>query len=125
MKTLKTPLILAAAGFMLAPTVAYAGAQSSVDAMNANKSVQSQTLMNPKSQTTLYAAKNDSAVLTAVSTAENNDLIRVRDNDGNIHYNHVLTPSELTEVDYDLEIVDTYSFNYQGQTYTNKIVKAD
>lgn len=64
----------------------------------------------------------NTAVLAAIETA---DLIPVTDENGNVFYNHYVADSELYDATIDLETVDTYTFEYEGRTYTNKIVTED
>lgn len=58
-------------------------------------------------------------VLSSVETA---DMNPVRDEDGNIYYNHYVPRSDLFDASIDYEVVDTYEVTYNGRTYTNKIV---
>ena len=58
-------------------------------------------------------------VLAAVETA---DLIPVQDETGQIFYNHYVSDDELFDATADFETVDTYTYEYNGRVYTNKIV---
>jgi len=47
----------------------------------------------------------------------------VRDENGNVFYNQIVEIEDLQEVELDAEVVDTFTYEYQGRTYTNKVVK--
>lgn len=47
----------------------------------------------------------------------------VRDAEGNIYYNQFVEIDELQDVDLDATVVDTFTYEYEGRVYTNKIVK--
>ncbi|WP_154813746.1 hypothetical protein [Hellea balneolensis] len=78
---------------------------------------------------TAFAAENtadtktvkseNTQVLAAVETA---NVIPVQDEDGQVFYNHYVDDSELFDASLDFETVDTYTFEYEGRIYTNKIV---
>lgn len=58
-----------------------------------------------------------------LSTTESNDLIPVQGPDGRIYYNRIIPVSELPDPDLDIRVLDTYTVNYEGEVYTNKIVQ--
>ncbi len=60
---------------------------------------------------------------TRVLSAPNEGLIAVRDADGNLFYNQIVPVEDLQDVELDAEVVDTFTYEYQGRVYTNKIVK--
>ena len=67
----------------------------------------------------MMTKSENTQVLAAIETA---DMIPVQDEDGNIFYNHYVAASELLDVSADFETVDTYTYEYNGRLYTNKIV---
>lgn len=72
----------------------------------------------PKTDVTETKVEN-TQVLAAVETA---DLIPVQDDNGQIFYNHYVSDDELFDATADFETVDTYTYEYNGRIYTNKIV---
>lgn len=57
-----------------------------------------------------------------LSTVERSDLIPVTDQEGNVFYNRYVTADQLFDASIDHKIVDTFTYEYQGRTYTNKVV---
>jgi len=57
-----------------------------------------------------------------LSTVERSDLIPVTDQEGNVFYNRYVSADELFDASIDHKIVDTFTYEYQGRTYTNKVV---
>lgn len=49
----------------------------------------------------------------------------VRDNDGDLFINHVLDVEELPDPTLELETVDTYTYEYRGIVFTNKITEVE
>jgi len=73
------------------------------------------------------AQVNTQAMNEATSTLETtldaqDTLMRVTDNEGRVFYNHVVAIDDLPETDINIEVEDTYTFEYNGRTYTNVIV---
>lgn len=89
----------------------------SADAAEMNKAETAATQTQTESRTSLQAK---TAVLEANETQ---DLIRVSDDEGNVFYNHIVNIEDLPKTDLDIEIQDTYTFEYNGRTYTNVIVE--
>lgn len=58
-----------------------------------------------------------------LNTVETADMIPVQTEDGTVFYNRYVSEDELYTVDYDLDVVDTYTYEYNGRTYTNKVVE--
>lgn len=69
-------------------------------------------------ETTVTKTEN-TEVLAAVETA---NLIPVRNDKGEVFYNHYVPREDLHDVSIDHEVVDTYTYEYKGRLYTNKIV---
>ena len=70
---------------------------------------------------------SDAKVTTTANTivmgaVERSELIPVTDKEGNVYYNHFVPDSELFDASIDIETVDTYTYEYNGRIYTNKIV---
>ena len=57
-----------------------------------------------------------------LSTIERSDLIPVTDQEGNVFYNRYVSADELFDASIDHKIVDTFTYEYQGRTFTNKVV---
>lgn len=60
---------------------------------------------------------------TRVLSASTEGLIAVRDADGNLYYNQIVPVEDLQDVELDAEVLDTFTYVYEGRVYTNKIVK--
>ena len=58
-------------------------------------------------------------VLSVVEVA---DVVPVQDEEGNVFYNHYVSDEDLQDAGVVLEVVDTYTFEHNGQIFTNKIV---
>ena len=72
----------------------------------------------PKAEATETKVEN-TQVLAAVETA---NLIPVQDENGQIFFNHYVSADELLDVTPEFETVDTFTYEYNGRIYTNRIV---
>lgn len=103
-------------------SVAFAPAAFAGDKME--KAVESaQTEMKvetPESRTIALRTELETEVRGAVARG---DLIAVEGPDGRIYYNRFIPVSELPDPELDLRVVDTFEVNYEGETYTNKVVQ--
>lgn len=106
MTNFKTAAIVGSSALLLFAATAHAGETKTP------KDVQSKVTTTEKTE-----------VLSA-STAKDN-LIPVTDENGDVYYNHYVAADELFDASADLETVDTYTVEYNGRTYTNKIVVED
>ncbi|MGB6231715.1 MAG: hypothetical protein WBF53_16480 [Litorimonas sp.] len=73
---------------------------------------------------TVQAAATDmrrTAVLGAFEV-QNTDAYIVEDNEGDLYINHLVPVEDLQEVDQDFAVVDSYTFEHRGMTFTNRIV---
>lgn len=84
--------------------------------------------MTQKADTQATSATEATALLinepkTAVLAASDRaGLIPVTDEKGQTFYNQVVDTDELPISDSNVDVADTYTFEYNGRTYTNKIV---
>ena len=115
-----TIAILATAGVLLTPFGSHA---ATIDESLAETAVQIEIDSTDEAKSLIYfaEAERDEAVLAAVSRADG--LIPVRDNNGDLYFNHLVSDDELPTVDFDLDVVDSYQFEYNGRVYTNKVVE--
>lgn len=73
---------------------------------------------------TIYRAEVDprkSVVLGAFEEQETDAYI-VQDNDGELYINHLVPIETLPDPTLDVEIVDTYTTEYRGLVFTNKVL---
>ncbi len=56
------------------------------------------------------------------SLSDRNTFV-VEDNTGDVFINHIVEDKDLSLVDTDVKVIDTYEFTYQGQTFQNRIVQ--
>ena len=113
MRNLNLALVLIGSG-LLASTVALAhdGERSKKDTSVVQPTEMIRVLTPVKTQTKILGAVENNSQQTFV----------VRDASGITFQNHIVAESELPDVTSDVDVVDTYTFEYKGQTYTNKIV---
>ena len=112
MTYLKTLCIVTAAGVLLTPFAAEAS----------NHSQTHQSEREAQSVVIEAAAETRQAVLNQRADRGHQDLRPVTDESGQIFYNHIVPREDLFKVDYDVNVVGTYTFEYNGKIYTNKIV---
>jgi hypothetical protein len=126
MTKFKTMTFLAASTLVLAGTNAFAGDQAQADEMKTNV----QAEMTQKAETP-QAVTTKSAVVTFTKTVEDprvlgaiarGDMYKVQDNDGIVYLNRFVPVSELPDPELNVETLDSYSYEYKGRVYTNKIV---
>lgn len=108
MTYLKQSLFVAASGlFFIAAANANEG--QSPQAATPEAKAEMQVIVQPNTQ-----------VLAAISTSPN--VIAVRDDAGQLFYNHTVSRDELSPVSETIEVLETYSFEHNGRTYTNRVV---
>lgn len=119
MLKVSTGIVLATAGLALFPFTCEAAEQDTRMVATLEASA------TPRIET----AAKDSDAITQIETRilpvpkPQADAFIVRDEDGNVFYNHVVRQDELTDLSDDIEVVDTYTFSHEGDVYKNKIVE--
>ncbi|GLQ21152.1 hypothetical protein ACFFUB_06680 [Algimonas porphyrae] len=56
---------------------------------------------------------------------QNTDAYIVADNEGDLYINHLIPISELPDPYLDVDTEETYTIEYKGMTFTNRIVEQD
>ncbi|WP_416879128.1 hypothetical protein [Litorimonas sp.] len=122
----KTATLIAASTLLFASTNAFAGEQVKSDDMKADKTAE----MSQESETSETAATT-SAVVTFTKTSEDprvlgaiarGDMVKVQDNDGDVYLNRFVPLAELPDPELDVDTVESYTYEYNGRVYTNKVV---
>lgn len=75
-------------------------------------------------QLTLYRVNSDprkAAVLGALEE-QRTDAYIVQDNEGELYINHLVPIETLPDPTLEVEIVDTYTTEYRGLVFTNKVL---
>jgi len=111
MYSTKTLTILAATTLFMAAPLAFAGEVNTADMNTYDKTA-------PQ----VVSAKYAETVLAAV---ERSDYIPVTDENGVTYLNKIVDIDELPNPQLELETVDTYTYEYEGRVYTNKVVVED
>ena len=120
---------LALATTALFATTAQAGAMKSQD--TAIQPVQSRTTTMVKtidadgqvgSMQVVANTPRKTAVLGALAV-QNTDAYVVEAPDGELFINHLIPVSELPDPALDPDVVDTYTYEHRGMTFTNRIVR--
>ena len=62
------------------------------------------------------------AVLGALAV-QNTDAYVVEAPDGELFINHILNTSDLPDPSLDPDVLDTYTYEYRGMTFTNRVVR--
>jgi len=126
MTKFKTITLLAASTLLLAGTNAFAGDQMQADEMKTNtKAEMTQKAETPQAETTKSAVvtftktEEDPRVLGAIARG---DMVKVQDNNGIVYLNRFVPVSELPDPELKVDTVDTYTYEYNGRIYTNRIV---
>lgn len=110
---------------LFAGTSAFAGEQVNADEANSNATVETTT------NDTANEAETTSAVVTFTKTEEDprvmgaiarGDMVRVQGNDGRVYLNRFVPVTELPDPELKVDTVDSYTYEYNGRTYTNKVV---
>lgn len=126
MTNFRSATLIAASILLLAGTNAFAGEQVKSDKMKADKTAE----MSQESETSETAATT-SAVVTFTKTSEDprvlgaiarGDMVKVQDNDGDVYLNRFVPVAELPDPELDVDTVDSYTYEYNGRVYTNKVV---
>ena len=79
-----------------------------------------ETALADETKADVTVQANENAVQPEVMS---DNITVVRDENGNVFYNQIVEIEDLQEVELDAEVVDTFTYEYQGRTYTNKIVR--
>jgi hypothetical protein len=79
-----------------------------------------ETALADEAKADVTVQANENAVQPEVMS---DNITVVRDENGNVFYNQIVEIEDLQEVELDAEVVDTFTYEYQGRTYTNKIVR--
>jgi hypothetical protein len=66
---------------------------------------------------------NQPTAVLGVIERDGETLYRVEGPTGDEFVNHV--PDTLVPVTTDIDVLDTYTFEYEGRTFTNRVVSAD
>lgn len=74
----------------------------------------------PETETLLIRAEAKSDVLGAVSSG---DLTAVEGPEGRIYYNRIIPISDLPDPELNIEVLETFEVEFEGDVYTNKIVQ--
>lgn len=126
MTKFKTVTLLAASSLLFAGTTAFAGDQVKSDEMKPSpKAEMSQKEDMKQAETT------KSAVVTFTKTSEDprvlgaiarGDMVKVQDNNGSVYLNRFVPVSELPDPELDVDTVESFTYEYNGRVYTNKVV---
>lgn len=77
-----------------------------------------------ESKTAEAHSKTAANAQTEVRAAiEDRRLVRVVDSDGNVYFNRMIAAEALPDPELNLDTLRTYSYEYEGRTYTNKVVQ--
>ncbi|NNC37739.1 MAG: hypothetical protein EX271_01580 [Acidimicrobiales bacterium] len=106
-----TLTILAVSGFALIPFVSHSGEKQVVENSTINSATS--TVQLERARTLAAAERRDGSVVDNIET----EMTGFR--------NHLVDIDDLTKVTSDADVVDTYTFEYNGKVYTNKIVDTD
>ncbi|MDB2439678.1 hypothetical protein N9W89_13275 [Hellea sp.] len=109
----KTLSALGVMGTLMLAPAAFAG-----DMNKAPQKSDAAIMKAEQTEAAMIKAEN-TQVLAAVETV---GAIPVQAEDGKVFYNHYVTDAELNNVTTDVKTLDTYTFEYNGVTYTNKVV---
>lgn len=124
MAKFKTMTGIAVTALLFAGSNAFAGDEIKSDEVKSETVVETTTDTDAREETT-------SAVVTFTKTEEDprvmgaiarGDMVRVQNNDGIVYLNRFVPVTELPDPELDVDTVDTYSYEYNGRTYTNKVV---
>lgn len=134
MLNLKTGVILATTAMILLPFTSdatYVNKATNPKPLpkaeaNSKDAVKTETVAVYAVESRNQEVRSDSMVrnssLVAKNLADDPEYTAVIGPDGRVYYNHTIKSDELTHVDYDFNVVDTYTFEHNGRVYTNKIV---
>ncbi len=112
---------------LFAGTNAFAGDQIKSDKPSADM----KTTTEMTTETVVNEDATKSALVTFTKTDEDprvmgaiarGDMVRVQGNDGNVYLNRFVPVSDLPDPELDVDTVDSYTYEYKGRTYTNKVV---
>ena len=125
MAKFKTMTGITITALLFAGTSAFAGEQVITDEANSKVTVETTT------NDTANETETTSAVVTFTKTEEDprvmgaiarGDMVRVQGNDGMVYLNRFVPVTELPDPELKVDTVDTYTYEYNGRTYTNKVV---
>jgi|GEM_PF-2083279 len=117
---------IAVTALLFAGSNAFAGDQVKSDEAKTETTVDAMTeeAAAPQAETTSAVVtftkmEEDPRVMGAIARG---DMVRVQGNDGNVYLNRFVPVSELPDPELEVDTVETYSYEYNGRTYTNKVV---
>ena len=126
MTKFKSATLLTASALLFAATSAHAGDQNkTVDAKSektANMSQEmemSETAAPTSAIVTFTKTSEDPRVLGAIARG---DMVKVQDNRGDVYLNRFVPVAELPDPELDVDTVESYTYEYNGRVYTNKVV---
>jgi hypothetical protein len=116
---MRTSIILAASSLMLFPLVADAADMQGDQAelMQSSSATMAQSEAEERLETEIEVDESSPTIIL------NPNVFPVQDENGNIFYNQIIPASDLTPVDFDVEIVDSYEFSHEGRIYRNNIIE--
>ena len=117
--TMKTPLILAATALTFAGT-AHAGTYDKKADMKTTAPAAT-IIQADNSQITMIA--NEQFAVLGVVERDGQTFYQIPGTTGQVFYNHI--PVDLTDVTTDVDVLDEYTYEYNGMTFTNRIVRDD
>jgi len=112
MRTMRTIAIIATASFLMTAPAAFAGDMKKSEMHELERST-----------TAPYIQANYAE--DVMGAVERSNYITVTDENGNTYLNKIVNIDELPNPQLDLETVETYTYEYQGRTYTNRVVVED
>ena len=126
-------VLTATAATALLSTAAHAGDMHKAKTMDSASSmpVQSRTTTMVKTidadgqvgtMQVMANTPRETAVLGALAT-QRTDAYVVEDSQGDLHLNHLVDVSELPEYRLDPQVIDTVTFEHNGMTFTNRVVR--
>lgn len=126
MTKFKSATLLTASALLFAATSAHAGDQNiTVDAKSEKTANMSQEME------TSETAAPTSAIVTFTKTSEDprvlgaiarGDMVKVQDSRGDVYLNRFVPVAELPDPELDVDTVESYTYEYNGRVYTNKVV---
>lgn len=121
MSNFRTATLLSATALVLVGIQAFAGEQvKSEETQTETKMEMTQKAETPQSATVTFTkTSEDPRVLGAIARG---DMVRVQDNKGDMYLNRFVPVAELPDPELEVDTLDTYTYEYKGRIYTNKVV---
>lgn len=85
------------------------------------KTIDADGEVSMKTVTVMPTETRKTAVMSAFAE-QNTDAYIVADADGELFINHLIPVAELPDPTLELDVIDTYTAEYRGMTFTNKVV---